>query len=115
MDEIISYKERIIELLPDTLDFMAGIIEKKGWNMTQALDMARTRYDHELGRALGDARRATCVGMTLIGALRHMSQKHGVQELTNVAETIIAAEKSGADMIITLRDEAQRIRAEYGR
>ena len=105
---------RIIERLPETLEFIADLMEQKTWSFITALDMTCTRYDHDLARALNVAKRAICLGMTLEDALRHMSRKADVPELTAIAEAIIHADQTGADIAALLRDEAHRIRTQMG-
>lgn len=102
--------QRITELLPDTLEYMADNMEREGWSFLSAMHGVVDQYDHELARILRQVLLEVSLGMTIPDALRRMADREPVPELTAVAEALIHEWQTTRNMKDILWDEAERIR-----
>ncbi|WMS87253.1 type II secretion system F family protein [Pleionea litopenaei] len=105
-------ENEIIRLLPVYLDFITMSVEA-GMNLNgalmQAVDKApKGALNIELQKVLRDIK----AGVGKIDALRNMSERLEIKEISNLVSALAQAEKSGASVGVTLRIQSDQRRVE---
>lgn len=103
---------KIIRQMPTYLDFITMSVEA-GLNLSGAFEQAREKgpagpLRNELGIVLRDIR----AGTSRADALRRMSTRLDINEMTSFVSTIIQAERMGASMGSVLRTQSEQRRTE---
>jgi tight adherence protein C len=105
-------EKAVIRALPVYLDFITMAVEA-GLNLTGALQQAMQKgpkgpLRNEFGVVLRDLR----AGITRADALRRMSERLQVSDITGFVNAMIQAERMGASLAATLRLQSEQRRSE---
>src|SRR5512146_2442968 len=103
-------KEDILLDLPDTLDLLTVCVEA-GLGLDAAVAQVVDKWNTQLSRALARMERELTLGKPREAALRDLSNKAGVRELTNFVAAVLQAERFGAGVarVLRIQSEQQRV------
>lgn len=99
----------ILRSLPDALDLLTISVEA-GLGFDAAMQKVTERMSNELGRAFARVLAETRVGRARRDALREMSNRAEVRELTSFIAAIIQAEQLGVSIARVLRIQSEQMR-----
>jgi tight adherence protein C len=99
----------ILRGLPDALD-MLSVCATAGLGFDQSLQRISQYWDTELGRELLRATYEMEMGLSRTEALRHMSARLDVDDLTRFIATIVQAERIGMSYAAVLHSQAEQMR-----
>lgn len=113
-DMLISSKiqrrqKNIRKALPDALDLLTICVEA-GLGFDGAMDKVYEKWDNELSLAFGRVGREIQLGKLRRDALRDMSDRIGIPELTSFVAAVIQSEQLGVSMARVLRIQADQMR-----
>jgi tight adherence protein C len=95
--------------LPDALD-MLSVCASAGLGFDQSLQKISQYWDTEFGRELQRATNEMEMGLSRAEALRHMSARLDVDDLTRFIATIVQAERIGMSYADVLHSQAEQMR-----
>jgi len=104
-----SRQEEILHGLPDALD-MLSVCASAGLGFDQSLQRISSYWETELGEELRRVTREMEMGIPRSEALRNMSDRLDVDDLTRFIATIIQAEKIGMSYATVLHSQAEQMR-----
>jgi tight adherence protein C len=104
-------KKNIFRSMPDALDLLTISVEA-GLGFDLALQRVADKWDNELSREFHRVISDTRLGMPRRESMRLMSDRCGVEELTNFVTAIVQAEQLGVSIgkILKVQSEQMRIR-----
>lgn len=102
-------KENILKGLPDALDMLTICVEA-GLGFDGALSKVVEKWDNELSREFGRVLSEIRMGKLRREALRDMSDRAGVADLTNFIAAIIQADQLGVAMTRVMRIQSEQMR-----
>ena len=102
-------KDEIRRALPDVLD-MLSVCASAGLGFDQSLQKISTYWDTELGREIGRTTQEMEMGITRSQALRNLSNRLEVNDLSQFVAIIIQAEKIGMSVADVLTNQANQLR-----
>jgi tight adherence protein C len=113
-DMLISSKiqrrqKNIRKALPDALDLLTICVEA-GLGFDGAMGKVYEKWDNELSLAFGRVGREIQLGKLRRDALRDMSERIGIPELTSFVAAVIQSEQLGVSMARVLRIQADQMR-----
>jgi tight adherence protein C len=95
--------------LPDALD-MLSVCASAGLGFDQSLQRISEYWDTEFGRELQRVTHEMEMGVSRAEALRHMSARLDVDDLTRFISTIVQAERIGMSYAAVLHSQAEQMR-----
>lgn len=95
--------------MPDALDLLTICVEA-GLGFDAAMAKVYEKWDNELGRAFGRVVREIQLGKLRREALRDMSDRVGIPELTSFVAAVIQSEQLGVSMANVLRIQSDQMR-----
>jgi tight adherence protein C len=102
-------QQAIVKAMPDALDLLTICVEA-GLGFDGAMAKVYEKWDNELGRAFGRVIREIQLGKVRREALRDMSERLGVSEMTSFVAAVIQSEQLGVSMAHVLRIQADQMR-----
>ncbi|MDO9349098.1 MAG: type II secretion system F family protein, partial [Anaerolineales bacterium] len=102
-------QKEIRKALPDALDLLTICVEA-GLGFDAAMAKVNEKWDNELALALGRAIREIQLGKLRREALRDMSDRIGIPEMTSFVAAVIQSEQLGVSMARVLRIQADQMR-----
>jgi tight adherence protein C len=109
--KIKARKHNILKSMPDALDLLTISVEA-GLGFDLALQRVADKWDNELSREFNRVLSDTRLGTPRRDAMRSMSDRCGVDDLTNFVQAIVQAEQLGVSIgkILKVQSEQMRIR-----
>lgn len=107
--KIRSRKSSIIKALPDALDLLTICVEA-GLGFDQAMQKVSEKWENELSRAFGRVLQEIRLGKTRREALRDMSDRMDVSDMTSFIAAVIQSEQLGVSMAKVLRIQSDQMR-----
>ena len=108
-NETMTWEQREQNMLPDMLDLMATNMAD-GLSFEAALGRAYEVWNHPIAVACGRALQEILLGKSRSDALKDMSVRLAIPDLTSLIEAINVAEQSDASLQAVVRDHAERLR-----
>jgi tight adherence protein C len=106
----ISRRQRSIrKALPDALDLLTICVEA-GLGFDAAMSKINEKWDNDLALSFGRAIREIQLGKLRREALRDMSDRIGLSEMTSFVAAVIQSEQLGVSMAKVLRIQADQMR-----
>jgi tight adherence protein C len=102
-------QKEIRQAMPDALDLLTICVEA-GLGFDAAIQKVYEKWDNELARAFGRVIREIQLGKLRRDALRDMSNRLGVEEMTSFVAAVIQSEQLGVSMAHVLRIQADQMR-----
>jgi tight adherence protein C len=102
-------QEGIVKSLPDALDLLTICVEA-GLGFDQAMGRVYEKWDNDLAIAFGRVLREIQLGKTRRDALRDMSDRMGVPDVTSFTAAVIQADQLGVSMVKILRIQSDQMR-----
>ncbi len=102
-------QKAIRRAMPDALDLLTICVEA-GLGFDGAMQKVFIKWDNELSRAFGRAIREIQLGKLRREALRDMSDRIGLTEMTSFVAAVIQSEQLGVSMSKVLRIQADQMR-----
>ncbi|MDI6769847.1 MAG: type II secretion system F family protein [Anaerolineales bacterium] len=102
-------QKEIRKALPDALDLLTICVEA-GLGFDAAMAKVNEKWDNELALALGRAIREIQLGKLRREALRDMSERIGIPEMTSFVAAVIQSEQLGVSMARVLRIQSDQMR-----
>ncbi len=102
-------KANVIKALPDALDLLTICVEA-GLGFDQAVQKVSEKWDNELSRAFGRVLQEIRLGKTRREALRDMSSRIDVNDMTSFIAAVIQSEQLGVSMAKVLRIQSDQMR-----
>jgi tight adherence protein C len=102
-------QQEIVKAMPDALDLLTICVEA-GLGFDVAMAKVYEKWDNELGRAFGRVIREVQLGKVRREALRDMSERLGVSEMTSFIAAVIQSEQLGVSMAHVLRIQSDQMR-----
>jgi len=102
-------QKEIGKAMPDALDLLTICVEA-GLGFDGAMARVFEKWDNELSRAFGRVLREIQLGKLRREALRDMSERIGLNEMTSFVAAIIQSEQLGVSMARVLRIQAEQMR-----
>jgi tight adherence protein C len=102
-------QKEVVKALPDALDLLTICVEA-GLGFDAAMAKVYEKWDNELSRAFGRVLREVQFGKTRREALRDMSERAGVAELTSFIAAVIQSEQLGVSLAQVLRIQSDQMR-----
>ena len=102
-------QNEIGKAMPDALDLLTICVEA-GLGFDGAMSWVYAKWDNELSRAFGRVLREIQLGKLRREALRDMSERIGLNEMTSFVAAIIQSEQLGVSMARVLRIQAEQMR-----
>lgn len=102
-------QKEILNNLPDALDLLTICVEA-GLGFDAAMAKVYEKWDNEVGRAFGRVIREIQLGKVRRDALRDMSDRLAVPELTSFIAAVIQSEQLGVSMAHVLRIQSDQMR-----
>jgi len=99
----------ISKSMPDALDLLTICVEA-GLGFDGAMSRVYEKWDNELSRAFGRVLREIQLGKLRREALRDMSNRIGLAEMTSFVAAIIQSEQLGVSMARVLRIQSEQMR-----
>jgi len=106
-----SRQQRIRRNLPDALD-MLSVCADAGLGFDQAIQRVSERWDTPLGKELGRVVDEMGMGLSRAEALRSMSERLDVGELSSFVAVMVQSDEMGVSITNTLRSQAEQMRVE---
>ena len=95
--------------MPDALDLLTICVEA-GLGFDGAMKKVYEKWDNEVGRAFGRVIREIQLGKLRRDALKDMSDRLGVAEMTSFIAAVIQSEQLGVSLAKVLRIQADQMR-----
>ena len=102
-------QKAIRKAMPDALDLLTICVEA-GLGFDAAMAKVFEKWDNELGRAFGRVIREIQLGKLRREALRDMSERLGIAEMTSFVAAVIQSEQLGVSMAHVLRIQSDQMR-----
>jgi tight adherence protein C len=102
-------QESVLRALPDALDLLVICVEA-GLGFDTAMGKVYEKWDNELSAAFGRVLQEIQLGRTRSNALREMSKRLDVPDLTSFTAAIIQAEQLGVSVARILRVQSDQMR-----
>jgi len=102
-------QKEIFKAMPDALDLLTICVEA-GLGFDGAMARVYEKWDNELSRGFGRVLREIQLGKLRREALRDMSERIGLTEMTSFVAAIIQSEQLGVSMARVLRIQAEQMR-----
>ncbi len=102
-------QDGIIKALPDALDLLTIAVEA-GLGFDQAMGKVYEKWDNDLAIAFGRVLREIQLGKLRREALRDMSDRMGVPDVTSFVAAVIQADQLGVSMTKILRVQSDQMR-----
>jgi tight adherence protein C len=102
-------QKAIRRAMPDALDLLTICVEA-GLGFDGAVQKVSEKWDNELSRAFGRVIRELQLGKLRREALRDMSDRIGIPEMTSFVAAVIQSEQLGVSMAKVLRIQADQMR-----
>lgn len=109
--KIRARKHSILKSMPDALDLLTISVEA-GLGFDLALDRVANKWDNELSKEFQRVLSDTRLGTPRRDAMKMMSERCGVEDLSNFVQAIIQAEQLGVSIgkILKVQSEQMRVR-----
>jgi tight adherence protein C len=107
--KIARRQKEITKAMPDALDLLTICVEA-GLGFDAAMSKVYEKWDNELGRAFGRVLREIQLGKIRREALRDMSVRLGIPEMTSFVAAVIQSEQLGVSMAHVLRIQSDQMR-----
>lgn len=107
--KISKRQENIQKSLPDALDLLTIAVEA-GLGFDQAMGKVYEKWENELAIGFGRVLREIQLGKTRREALRDMSERMGVPDVTSFTAAVIQADQLGVSMTKILRVQSDMMR-----
>lgn len=102
-------QHEIRKAMPDALDLLTICVEA-GLTLDAAMAKVFEKWDNELGRAFGRVIREIALGKIRREAMRDMSERLGINEMTSFVAAVIQSEQLGVSMAHVLRIQSDQMR-----
>jgi tight adherence protein C len=102
-------QSEIRKAMPDALDLLTICVEA-GLGFDAAMSKVHEKWDNPLGAAFGRVIREIQLGKLRRDALRDMSDRMGIPEMTSFVAAVIQSEQLGVSMSKVLRIQADQMR-----
>ncbi len=102
-------QENIIKELPDALDIMAASIEG-GLSITRALALYADKNNNDFAAELRSTIKSVQLGKSFESAMKSLSEKFGIRELSSFVNAFMQAEKSGGNVKNIIKAQADELR-----
>ncbi len=102
-------QKEIRKAMPDALDLLTICVEA-GLGFDAAMAKVYEKWDNEMGRAFGRVIREIQLGKLRREALRDMSDRLGLAEMTSFVAAVIQSEQLGVSMANVLRIQSDQMR-----
>jgi tight adherence protein C len=102
-------QDGIVKALPDALDLLTIAVEA-GLGFDQAMGKVYEKWDNDLAIAFGRVLREIQLGKLRREALRDMSDRMGVPDVTSFVAAVIQADQLGVSMTKILRVQSDQMR-----
>lgn len=102
-------QERILRALPDALDLLVICVEA-GLGFDTAMGKVYEKWDNEVAEAFGRVLQEISLGVPRSQALREMSKRMDVPDVTSFVAAIIQAEQLGVSIARVLRVQSDQMR-----
>lgn len=109
VSRIQARQKEVRKAMPDALDLLTICVEA-GLGFDAAMAKVYEKWDNELGRALGRVIREIQLGKIRREALRDMSDRLGIAEMTSFVAAVIQSEQLGVSMAHVLRIQSDQMR-----
>ncbi|MBA3533313.1 MAG: type II secretion system F family protein [Ardenticatenales bacterium] len=110
LDRIIKARQHEIQkALPDALDLMTVSVEA-GLAFDSALQKVSEKWDNELARAFERVTKEMRIGRTRREAMREMSDRIDVDDVTAFVAAVLQADQLGVSMAKVLRIQSEQMR-----
>lgn len=107
--KINSRQKQVRRAMPDALDLLTICVEA-GLGFDAAMSKVNEKWDNELSSAFGRVIREIQLGKLRRDALRDMSERLGLAELTSFVAAVIQSEMLGVSMAKVLRIQSDQMR-----
>ncbi|MEW6579615.1 MAG: type II secretion system F family protein [Chloroflexota bacterium] len=107
--QISRRKDAIVKLLPDALDLLTICVEA-GLGFEQAMSKVYAKWDNDLAIAFGRVLQEIQLGKRRSEALRDMSHRMDVPDVTSFVAALIQAEQLGVSIAKILRIQSDQMR-----
>ncbi len=107
--QISRRKDAIVRALPDALDLLTICVEA-GLSFEQAMGKVYEKWDNEIAIAFGRVLQEIQLGKRRSDALRDMSNRMDVPDVTTFVAALIQAEQLGVSIAKVLRIQADQMR-----
>ncbi len=107
--KIRSRKSSVIKSLPDALDLLTICVEA-GLGFDQAMQKVAEKWDDDLSRAFARVLHEIRLGKTRREALRELSTRLDVSDVTSFVAAVIQAEQLGVSIAKVLRIQSDQMR-----
>ena len=107
--KINSRQKQVRKAMPDALDLLTICVEA-GLGFDAAMSKVNEKWDNELSLAFGRVIREIQLGKLRRDALRDMSERLGLAELTSFVAAVIQSEMLGVSMAKVLRIQSDQMR-----
>lgn len=107
--KIRSRKNSVIKSLPDALDLLTICVEA-GLGFDQAMQKVAEKWDDDLSRAFARVLHEIRLGKTRREALRELSNRLDVSDVTSFVAAVIQAEQLGVSIAKVLRIQSDQMR-----
>jgi tight adherence protein C len=107
--KIDNRQKQVRKAMPDALDLLTICVEA-GLGFDAAMSKVNEKWDNELSLAFGRAIREIQLGKIRREALKDMSDRVGIAEMTSFTAAIIQSEVLGVSMAKVLRIQADQMR-----
>ena len=102
-------QDAVRKAMPDALDLLTICVEA-GLGLEAAMSKIHEKWDNEISRAFGRVVREIQLGKIRREAMRDMSDRLGIPEMTSFVAAIIQSEQLGVSMAQVLRIQADQMR-----
>ena len=102
-------QEAILKAMPDALDLLTVCVEA-GLGFDQAMQKVSEKWDNELSLAFARVIQEIRLGKLRRDALRDMSERMGIPEMTSFVAALIQADQLGVSMAKVLRIQSEQMR-----
>lgn len=108
---VTSRQNKVRKGLPDALD-MLSVCATAGLGFDQALQRVSEYWDSPIGHEFGRVINEMEMGLTRRDALRNLSDRLGIREITSFVALILQTEQLGMSISDTLHAQAEQMRIE---
>jgi tight adherence protein C len=102
-------QDEVRRSMPDALDLLTICVEA-GLGLEAGMSKIHEKWDNEIGRAFGRVVREIQLGKVRREAMRDMSDRLGISEMTSFVAAIIQSEQLGVPMAQVLRIQSDQMR-----
>lgn len=102
-------QDSVRKAMPDALDLLTICVEA-GLGLEAAMSKIHEKWDNEIGRAFGRVVREIQLGKVRREAMRDMSDRLGIPEMTSFVAAVIQSELLGVSMAQVLRIQSDQMR-----